>query len=238
MKLFTIFSPEKEIYYKVREWAGFGRKELKKLVELGWLERGGLEKGYLIHQIVRDSITRQMKKEGDKIRLEEYGEFLDQVIDTESYLSVETPYDKVRERLVLTEDVARFLVEGDGEDTDAAALFNNIAVVYRAQGDYAKALEYNGKALAIRERVLGPEHPDTATTYNNIGGVYRAQGDYAKALEYYRKANAVFLSVLGEEHPCTQDTAGKIGIMEQLVMTGMMEDELMKKLGKNSPSEE
>lgn len=64
MKLFTIFSPEKEIYYKVREWAGFDRKELKKLVDLEWLERGGLEKGYLIHQIVRDSIARQIKKMG------------------------------------------------------------------------------------------------------------------------------------------------------------------------------
>ena len=110
--------------------------------------------------------------------------------------------------------------------------------MYKSQDDYKKALEYYGKALAIRERVLGPENPSTAATYNNIAGVYRAQGNYAKALEYYRKANAVFLSVLGEEHPYTQDTAGSIGIMEQLVMTGMMEDELMKKLGKNSPSEE
>jgi tetratricopeptide (TPR) repeat protein len=124
------------------------------------------------------------------------------------------------------------------EHPDTAATYNNIALVYSKQGDYRKALEYYGKALAIRERVLGKEHPDTAATYNNIAELYRAQGNYVKALENYRKANAVFLSVLGEEHPCTQDTAGSIGIMEQLVMTGMMEDELMKKLGKNSPSEE
>jgi tetratricopeptide (TPR) repeat protein len=90
--------------------------------------------------------------------------------------------------------------------------------VYRAQGDYAKALEYNGKALAIRERVLGKEHPSTAKTYNNMALVYRDQGDYTKALEYYRKANAVFLSVLGEEHPYTQDTALSINKLELLMM--------------------
>jgi tetratricopeptide (TPR) repeat protein len=90
--------------------------------------------------------------------------------------------------------------------------------VYYEQGDYGKALEYYGKALAIRERVLGKEHPSTATTYNNIGGVYRAQGDYAKALEYYRKANAVFLSVFGENHPYTQNTALSINKLELLMM--------------------
>ena len=211
MKLFAIFSPEKEIYYKVRDWAGLDRKELKKLVDLGWLERGGLENGYLIHQIVRDSIARQIKKDGEKVRLEEYGEFLNQVIDMKGYLSVETPYDKVRERLVLTEDVARFCEEDGREDADAGALFHNIAWVYEAQGDYAKAMEYYGKALAIRERVVGAEHPDTATTYNNIGGVYCAQGEYAKAMEYCGKALAISERVLGSEHPDTATTYNNIG---------------------------
>ena len=210
MKLFTIFSPEKEIYYKVREWAGFDRKELKKLVDLGWLERGGLENGYLIHQIVRDSIARQIKKDGEKVRLEEYGEFLDQVIDTKGYLSVETPYDKVRERLVLTEDVARFCEEDGREDVSCGGIIQQYCRGVVAQGDYAKALEYYGKALAIRERVLGTEHPSTATTYNNIAGVYQAQGDYAKALEYYGKALAISERVLGTEHPYTAATYNNI----------------------------
>jgi tetratricopeptide (TPR) repeat protein len=110
--------------------------------------------------------------------------------------------------------------------------------VYCEQGDYAKALEYCGKALAISERVLGPEHPDTVTMYNNIAGVYRTQGDYAKALEYYRKANVVFLSVFGENHPYTQGTDLSIQIMELLVKTGMTEDEFMEMVEKSTPSEE
>lgn len=75
MKLFTIFSPEMEIFYKVRDWAGLDRKELKKLVDLGWLERGGLENGYLIHQIVRDSIARQIKKMGRRSGSKSMGSF-------------------------------------------------------------------------------------------------------------------------------------------------------------------
>jgi Tetratricopeptide repeat len=33
------------------------------------------------------------------------------------------------------------------------------------------------RALAIREKVLGPEHPDTATSLSNLGGTLEAQGD-------------------------------------------------------------
>ena len=213
MKLFTIFSPEKEIYYKIRDWAGFDRKELKKLVELGWLERGGLESGYQIHQIVRDSIARQMKKNGEKVLLEDYGDFFDKVIDTDNYLGIEVTYDKVRERLVLTEDVAMFFDEGGREDADTGALFNNLAGVYSDQSDYEKALEYYGKALAICERVLGLDHPDTATTYNNMAGVYEDQGDYEKALEYYGKDLAISERVLGPDHPNTATTYNNMALV-------------------------
>jgi tetratricopeptide (TPR) repeat protein len=64
--------------------------------------------------------------------------------------------------------------------------------------------------LAIREKVLGKEHPDTATTYNNIAGVYRAQSQYEEALEWYRKAYRIYIQVLGETHPYTQRTRGNM----------------------------
>ncbi len=60
------------------------------------------------------------------------------------------------------------------------------------------------KALGIRERVLGEEHPDTATSYNNLAGVYESQGKYKGAISYYIKAYNVFLHKLGVNHPNTQ----------------------------------
>ena len=137
MKLFTIFTPEKEIYHKVRDWAGFDRNEMKNLVDLGWLERRGLENGYHIHQIVRDSLARQV----GEVRLEDYGEeFLYRGTDTDGYLGEEVTYDKVRERLVLAEDVVRVFIKGGREDADAEALFYSIAGVY---------YEHQGAVLAL-----------------------------------------------------------------------------------------
>ena len=209
MKLFTIFTPEKEIYYQVGDWADLDMDAMDELVDLGWLGQEGLENGYHIHQIVRDSIARQV----GEIKLEDYGEFLDKVIHTKGYLGKEVTYDKVRERLVLAEDVARFCDEIGRKDAYAGVLFNNMAGVYYAQGDYGKALEYYGKALAIFERVLGTDHPDTATTYNNMGSAYRAQGDYEKALEYYEKALAISGRVLGTEHPSTATTYNNMALV-------------------------
>ena len=232
MRLFSIFTPEKEIYYKLGEWAGLDLDALDELVDLAWIGRGGWENGYHIHQIIKDSIARQMESKKDELDLGEYGELIDRVTDTDSYLSGDVDYVTVRERLMLPEDVKEYLsyrvglkgklfderykeTIGDNNDTKnlipIANLYNEIGLVYYKQGDYEKALEYYRKALVIKEKQLGNNHPSTSITYNNIGLVYKKQGDYKKALEYYRKALAIREKVLGKEHPDTATTYNNIG---------------------------
>ena len=46
----------------------------------------------------------------------------------------------------------------------------------RAQGAYAKAEPLYKRALAINEKVLGPDHPNTATSLNNLAALYRGPG--------------------------------------------------------------
>ena len=45
-----------------------------------------------------------------------------------------------------------------------ANTLNNLALLYDSMGAYEKALPLYQRALGIREKVLGPEHPDVATT--------------------------------------------------------------------------
>ena len=97
------------------------------------------------------------------------------------------------------------------ESGEAATSYNNIGLVYYAQGNYAQALEFYNKALAIQLKVLGENHAATATSYNNIGLVYAAQGNYAKALEYYEKAQGILRKVYGENHPNTAASYNNIG---------------------------
>ena len=65
---------------------------------------------------------------------------------------------------------------------------NNRALLYHEQGEYADAEPLYQRALAIREKALGPEHPQVAQTLNNLAGLYREQGKYAKAEPLYQRS--------------------------------------------------
>jgi Tetratricopeptide repeat len=49
-----------------------------------------------------------------------------------------------------------------------ATSLNNLAHLLHDQGDYAGARPLSERALAIREKALGPEHPYTATSLNSL----------------------------------------------------------------------
>ena len=68
---------------------------------------------------------------------------------------------------------------------------------------YVEARPLYERALAIREKVLGAEHPDTATSLNNLASLLQAQGDLAGARPLYERALAIREKVLGAEHPDT-----------------------------------
>jgi tetratricopeptide (TPR) repeat protein len=48
--------------------------------------------------------------------------------------------------------------------------------VYDDQGKYEEALQYYLRALEIKEKKLGVDHPDVAGTRKNIAEVYKHQG--------------------------------------------------------------
>ena len=66
-------------------------------------------------------------------------------------------------------------------------------------------------ALAIKEHLLGPEHPDVALTLSNLAVLYKAQGRYADAEALYQRAWPLFEQALGPTHPhvetCLQNYA-------------------------------
>jgi tetratricopeptide (TPR) repeat protein len=85
------------------------------------------------------------------------------------------------------------------EHPETAQGLNNLARLYEAIGDQAKAEPLYRRTLAIREKALGPEHPDTAISLNNLAGLYEAMGDHARAEPLHRRALAIREKVLGPE---------------------------------------
>ncbi|OGS45170.1 MAG: hypothetical protein A2539_08945 [Elusimicrobia bacterium RIFOXYD2_FULL_34_15] len=65
-------------------------------------------------------------------------------------------------------------------------IYQNIGVIYHAQGNYNRALEYYNKALEISSKLKNQQGVNQV--FNNIGLIYFSKSDYKKALEYYNKA--------------------------------------------------
>jgi tetratricopeptide (TPR) repeat protein len=60
------------------------------------------------------------------------------------------------------------------------------------------------RALAIKEKVLGAEHPHTAASLSNLGRLFRDLGHFDKAEPFFLRAIAVGNKALGAEHPLTR----------------------------------
>jgi tetratricopeptide (TPR) repeat protein len=71
------------------------------------------------------------------------------------------------------------------------------------QGRFAEAVPIAQKALSIREKVFGAEHPDTATSLNSLAELYRELREYSKAEPLYKRALQICEKTLGTEHPDT-----------------------------------
>jgi len=57
------------------------------------------------------------------------------------------------------------------------------------------------EALAIRERVLGSEHPSLGLNLLNLARVYRMLGRNAEAEEMFRRSLAVYRAAYDPGHP-------------------------------------
>jgi len=68
-----------------------------------------------------------------------------------------------------------------GNDKTLAYYLNWAGYAFKDAALYDKAKPLYEKALAIREKVFGQEHPDVATSFNNLAELYKNQGNYDKA---------------------------------------------------------
>ena len=82
-----------------------------------------------------------------------------------------------------------------------------------ALGDYASARPLFERALAIHEKVLGPDHPHTATSFNNLAGLLQGQGDFAGARPLFEFALAIREKALGPDHPDTAQSFNNLGVL-------------------------
>jgi tetratricopeptide (TPR) repeat protein len=105
------------------------------------------------------------------------------------------------------------------ESERLAALCNWTGYYLHFRGEYAAARPNFERALAIREKALGPDLQNeallqaTATSLNNLGYLLQAMGDLAEARPYYERALAIWEKALGPDHPDTATSLNNLAVL-------------------------
>ncbi|KAK8130828.1 kinesin light chain [Apiospora sp. TS-2023a] len=172
------------------------------------LDRGTPDR-FDIHRLVRLVVRNWVQT---------WGEQRQQVTDIIWQLSEEFPWPTHENRDMWTwylphaQSVLGFRVECSERET-LGSLQHNVAECYDLLGRYSEAEEMHRETLALRETVLGREHPDTLDSMNNLALVLSSQGKYSEAEEMHRETLALKETVLGREHPDTLSSMNNLALV-------------------------
>jgi len=84
------------------------------------------------------------------------------------------------------------------------------------QGKYQEAIPIAQRALAIREKALGTEHPSVANSLMILALLYRTQGNYPAAEPLYKRALAIREKALGSENPFVAISLNNLALLYDL----------------------
>lgn len=77
----------------------------------------------------------------------------------------------------------------------------NLASISFSKRDFKQAENLLQKSLALKEKILGADHPDVATALHNLANVYQRDGKYETADPMYLRSYSIRESKLGLSHP-------------------------------------
>ncbi|MGB6298160.1 MAG: CHAT domain-containing tetratricopeptide repeat protein [Rivularia sp. (in: cyanobacteria)] len=105
----------------------------------------------------------------------------------------------IRQAISITKKAIKLTREKIGEHKALADSLNNLAELYRIQGNYPEAQPLLIESTEMRKRLLGENHPDVAQSLNNLAAFYVIQGNYSEAEDYFFQALDLWKIHLGEE---------------------------------------
>ena len=144
---------------------------------LRWKSFSKAKQGTLeIHRLVQIVLKQAMDHDAQRLWAERAVRAVNR-----AFPSVEFSTWTVCERLLFQAYACAKLIKQWGFGFLEAARLLNVAGLYLwERARYTDAEPLYKRALAIREKAHGPEHPDVATSLNNLASLYDNQGQYAK----------------------------------------------------------
>jgi tetratricopeptide (TPR) repeat protein len=112
--------------------------------------------------------------------------------------------------------VAQRALDAQAESLPLARVLHNTAAYLTERARYSEAQRLLERALAIRERALGPEHLDVADSLTKQGVLFVHEAQYAAALALFERVLAIRERALGPEHADFAETLNNLAFVAEL----------------------
>jgi tetratricopeptide (TPR) repeat protein len=183
-----------------------GRQALASLAELSLVKHVPFDDGTnaaVVHRLVQSVARFRSKEKGQrKGAVERLITQLSRVYPADGYsnpgswplLSHLTPHVLA----FRTDDI-----NGPSKGEHWHEILDHGASYFHGRGAYSQAASLFKDALAVREKLFGPEHAVTAKSFNDLGLLLQHQGDFAGARTLHERALSINEKTYGFEHPDT-----------------------------------
>jgi serine/threonine-protein kinase len=111
---------------------------------------------------------------------------------------------------------AELAAERTGKDVERAEFLEAHGIALKQLGRKEESRALNERALALKEKALGPEHPSVARSLNNVGILLVSLGQPEQGQPLLERSLEIKRKTLGPEHP---SVAGSLDNLGQLFFT-------------------
>jgi len=99
------------------------------------------------------------------------------------------------------------LLEERSDDVGVARALDRLGLVCLRGGDFSKAEEAYKRAIALKEKVLGPDKPEVAQSLEGLATSYRARKDFDRGAPIYKRALTIYGQASGVNSPAFQQAS-------------------------------
>lgn len=175
------------------------------------LERDPDSRTLTVHRLVQEVFKHSMDEQTRRQWAERAVRAVSQAFPDVEF----THWQQCQELVSHAQVCAASIAQWNLTSPEAAQLLDVTGHYLYQRGRYDQADSFLHQALAMREKVLGPDYPDTATSLNNLAELHQAQGKYEQAEPLYRRALVVREKVLGPDHPATATSLNDLAELYQ-----------------------
>jgi tetratricopeptide (TPR) repeat protein len=185
---------------------------LKPLIQYSLIHRNRSSKTYDIHRLVQAVLKDGMDGAAKRLWAERTVKAVARVLPDVDSIDI-SRWDRIERLLPHAQACAELVRVYNLELLEAAHLLNLTGRYLHLRGRLVETEPLYAEALAIREKLLGSEHPDVASSLHNQAWLYFDQGKYLEAEPLYLRALTIRQNALGAENTQEAETLAQLGTL-------------------------